>query len=869
MTGYHVRYKRSPTNFIYYYYYSQVGLALNKNNIIKGSASILGVALVFALIISPANFGLSSLASADNSQAAGKAGAINRPSIAGAGPLTIEGSQNLASKGQVTVSQLSAPQTQAPTTAAPKTIPFHAGPSNVGPNTKTSLSVQVVPVNIQTQISSAPSSSLIANQYGGFEGIDYPADCFCTPPDGNIAAGPSDIVQMVNLDGKIWSKSGTVLRNNFALSSFFIAGSDFLSDPRVVYDPQSGFWFASILELPSSGNGLVDVAVSQTTDPTGAWCVYKLTASNFLPDQPRLAVSDDKVTLVASDYPSSGGWTGDEIWWLAKSSMETCSTTSFQHYGPDTSRFHIEPAVHPVAGSGDLWYVQDGAGGATGAEYLLATNPVGSISFTSQFTTTIATTSGPPGAPQPGTSTLVNTNDARILSASQEGSLITWVANDGCGGSSCVRWDIATTGGGLAQDIDFNAGKYAFYPAVSQDDVSTEFGVIFQYSSASDYPSIAFTGQSRSEPYGTVDTPVVTKVGTGPDTTGRHGDYAGIRYDGSTAAHFFGEGEYNAAGSPWNTFISENGISSGTSAPDPTTITLTTIPNQPWGVQFGISGKLIDGATGLGLGGMPITFTSSSGSVLSTVTNPDGTFTTIGVSPSSTPSVTVTVTASFAGVPLQFSSSSVSKTYQTTKHTENLVTFFTTAVPWNHLQYFQAELTDASANGIPIAGKTITWTGSAVSLPTSATTSGTGYAESTKTATKSLGTVNATANFAGDALYNPATGNTVTYLSFRHFVGLILWTPANVTKGSATTFGATLVDTAYNTNALPVPGVTITFNGTGVSGGTITGTTDANGDVIVHGVAPGTVGTWTLQANFAGNTQFQPIKSILKSYTTS
>ena len=841
-----------------------------KDKIFKGLTTSFGFALIFVMMISPSNFGLPTFANADNSEVAGKTGSLNMISSPGAGSLTVQSSngQTISPQGQVTLSQLPAAASQAATNASPKVLPYLSGPSNVAPQTSSKITPKVVSVNIQDQVSSAPTAPLVANPLGGFEGIDYPADCFCTPPDGNAAAGPNDIIQMVNLDAKVWSKSGVARTGNIPMKNFFLTGTDFISDPRVVYDPQSGRWFATILGIPSTGNGYVAVAASSGTDPAAGWCVYHIGASDIIPDQPRLAVSDDKVTFVTSNYHSgSGPFTGEQVFWLPKAPMLTCSGFGYQWFGPDTSRFHIEPAVRTVAGSPDLWYVQDGAGGATGAEYLHESGPVGSISFVSAFVTPIFATSNPPGAPQKGTATLVATNDARISSASISGTTITWVANDGCG-VSCVRWDVADTTGTLHQDLDFNAGKYAYFPAVSQDDSAGEFGVIFQYSSSNDFPSIGFTGQSRTESFGIVDNPVVVKAGTGTDTSGRHGDYDSIRYDGSTVGHFYAEAEYNAAGSPWNTFLSVGSISSGTlPSPDATTLTLNPIPNTPWGVSFGVSGKLTDSVTGLGLGGMPITFTATGGNVLSTVTNPDGTYSSVGGAPSGTPPVSVTVTAKFAGT-TSFSPSSAIRGYNTIKHTPIIETLLFTAVPWNHLQYFSAEALDASTGGV-LAGKTITWTGSAVPLPTNAITDSFGFAEATKTATSSLGTVNATASFAGDSFYFPATGNTATYLSFRHFVGIVLWTPANVTTGAPTTFGATLVDTAYNTKAIPIPGVTITFNGTGVSGGTLTGTTNANGDVIVHGVAPGSAGTWTVQANFAGNAQYQQIHSVVKSYKTS
>jgi len=535
--------------------------------ILKSLTTSIVLSIILVMIISPSNFGIISIAGADLSQGLGKDGSSsNQTSFPGKGviqtiSITGSSSENTASVvNTVTVSQISSSLQSLSSSQVnngnPRVIPFHSGPQDISPQSTIKKSIDVI------SLSSRPSAAtLVANQISGFEGSDYPASCYCTPPDGSVAVSNNYIFEEVNSEGKIWSKSGALL-STVPMATFFNTGTLFISDPRVVYDNQSGHWFSSILANDNIHPGFVKVAVSKTSDPTGAWWIYALATHNLLPDQPRLAVSDDKVTVVASDFTSDTGfWTGDQIIVLNKSQMITGSNSTFANFGPDNTRFHVEPAVYPVAGQADQWLVQDGYSGATAAEYLKISGlpGVSSVTYASMFTTAISLTSIPPGGAQPGTTTLVATNDARILSASMRGGIITWTANDGCGSNSCIRWDVASTGGILLQDKEVSiTGKSLYFAAVSQN-APNSFGVIYDFSSATDYPSIGFTGKSAVEPYGTVDAPVLVKAGTGPDISGRHGDYHAVRADPFTS-NYYGMGEYNTQTPYWNTFVSVNSI---------------------------------------------------------------------------------------------------------------------------------------------------------------------------------------------------------------------------------------------------------------------------------------------------------------------
>src|SRR5207302_4501477 len=103
------------------------------------------------------------------------------------------------------------------------------------------------------------------NQSGsliGFKGLTQ--NC-CDPPDVQVAAGSNYVVEMVNLDGAIYTKNGTLVKS-FGLEFLFnptVKGLQSLnvsmSDPVLLFDSTSGRWFASISDITAHS---IRVAVS-------------------------------------------------------------------------------------------------------------------------------------------------------------------------------------------------------------------------------------------------------------------------------------------------------------------------------------------------------------------------------------------------------------------------------------------------------------------------------------------------------------------------------------------------------------------------------------------------------------------------------
>src|SRR5712692_7056086 len=111
------------------------------------------------------------------------------------------------------------------------------------------------------------------------------------PPDTQLAAGLTQLLEMDNSTGSIWTKTGT-RTTCFDLNLFFkvLAGYSF-SDPRVFYDPVNSRCFASAVSfrlISGTYDRRAHIAVSGTSDPAGLWDVYYFDSPGVIDDQPMI-----------------------------------------------------------------------------------------------------------------------------------------------------------------------------------------------------------------------------------------------------------------------------------------------------------------------------------------------------------------------------------------------------------------------------------------------------------------------------------------------------------------------------------------------------------------------------------------------------
>jgi hypothetical protein len=209
----------------------------------------------------------------------------------------------------------------------------------------------------------------------GFEGLNLYQQRYARagnqftvePPDQALCVGGGYVVEAVNDVLNVFDTSGrSVLLDNTAsnivsgfprdvnhavdLNSFFgyapainrTTGvrAQSLTDPVCLYDAATQRFFLAVLTLESLPNGALtqvnhlDLAVSQTSDPTGAWNIYKIDVTNdgsniggvnpgpYLGDYPHIGADYYGIYLTTNAYPwNSNGFAGSQIYALSKSQL--------------------------------------------------------------------------------------------------------------------------------------------------------------------------------------------------------------------------------------------------------------------------------------------------------------------------------------------------------------------------------------------------------------------------------------------------------------------------------------------------------------------------------------------------------------------
>ena len=250
----------------------------------------------------------------------------------------------------------------------------------------------------------------------GFEGLNLYQQRYARggnqftvePPDQGLCVGNGYVVEAVNNVLNVFDATtgDSVLPDNTAgnvvgglprdvnnavdLNSFYgyapainrttgVRGP-FVTDPSCLYDAATGRFFVTVLTLETFPNGAftlqnhIDTAVSQTSDPTGAWTIYKLDVTNdgtntggvnpgpYLGDYPHIGADANGFYITTNAYPWTGsGFAGAQIYALSKAQMAAgAATVTMVHLdtsglvnapsdaGPTQPGFTVWPAQSPA-----------------------------------------------------------------------------------------------------------------------------------------------------------------------------------------------------------------------------------------------------------------------------------------------------------------------------------------------------------------------------------------------------------------------------------------------------------------------------------------------------------------------------------------
>ena len=289
-----------------------------------------------------------------------------------------------------------------------------------------------------------PSSHSVATGFPGLSLRDQFTD-FGTgsiPPDTMGAIGPDHFLEVINTSVAVFDRSGRRL-SHVRLDSFFRVVEGGITyprngafDPRVLYDRRSGRWLASAVERGEPygvANHLV-LAVSATSDPTGAWFRYVVRSGlptdvrSYFSDFVALGTDDNGVYLGVTLFTSSGGDFA-RIAALDKAPLLAGAATAQFFFSPVADLYSTPiPALNfdPVAPTAPAWFVASWPHTLTGGDSanlscvaLTWSGPPGSRVPTLGTTRTVFTpTFGfPPDPPVQGSSVNLDATDFRLQNA--------------------------------------------------------------------------------------------------------------------------------------------------------------------------------------------------------------------------------------------------------------------------------------------------------------------------------------------------------------------------------------------------------------------------------------------------------------------
>jgi len=447
------------------------------------------------------------------------------------------------------------------------------------------------------------------------------------PPDPNGAVGPNNYVELVNTHYEVFNKSGGVVAGPIETTQLFSRFQNSTSgaqlcyyngggDGIALYDRGANRWLISQLAFTDGlfgpqGPYIECIAVSQTSDPAGAYYAYAfLMDPSSLPDYPKIGIFGNSYYLSANMFASvsaqqgyPGTWAFDRSTMLAGGVPQYVSFTNLVSPNFNT----ILPGnqngpTAPPPGEPETYVGLDFTNNTTMGIFQFSqvdwTNP-GAATWSGPTDLTVAPYNtmcslSQDCLPQPGTSQLLDAISDRVmqpLSYRNFGDHEAWTLDhtvnvSTTGGSQAgVRWyeiDRPIVGGSsagqpytLAQQGNYAPdGNNRWMGSVAMNG-NGDMALGYSIGSGSMDPSIAFTGRTKCDPAGQMTVPEGTiEVGSGVQTGyNRWGDYTDMSVDPSDDTTFWYVDEYYGTSSAdgWQTRIGSFKVPTcGTDATPPT-----------------------------------------------------------------------------------------------------------------------------------------------------------------------------------------------------------------------------------------------------------------------------------------------------------
>lgn len=389
------------------------------------------------------------------------------------------------------------------------------------------------------------------------------------PYDGAIAVGPTQVVVMTNSQFAVYDKSTGAQTYITQFDPFFgnAAGGGF--DPKCFYDAVAGKFVLMVVEQTATGSlALIDIAVSQTSNATGAYNKYSFdatvtgtTETNTWSDYPSLGYDDNNVYVGSNQYSFANSFQFAKVRCWSKAQLYGGGAASYVDFAnikiaDGTSAFTVKAGRNLSASAVGHFLATKPSGGNLVTKWTISgTFP--SLTLSAAQAVSIGTYAVPPNAKQPGTGTLVATGDNRTQDVVWQGGNYYTAFAERAGTSrkayvDAIRYLQVSDAGSAIRDITYTAsGIFMYYPAVSVDPAGNA-AIVFERSSGTEYASVY---QTRLPAGGSMDASKIIKAGVAANTSGRWGDYNGVANDPSNSNVVWAYGGWANTTNRWATWI--------------------------------------------------------------------------------------------------------------------------------------------------------------------------------------------------------------------------------------------------------------------------------------------------------------------------
>jgi hypothetical protein len=419
-------------------------------------------------------------------------------------------------------------------------------------------------------LSPAPSAPALDGSFAGLGNLPH-TEGDVIPPDTMGAAGPGHLVSLLNSEFGVFNKTTGAVLQKVSLQSFWgslgtAAGepADFPFDTKVLYDTSSARFFAMTLGGTASPNSWILVAVSASSDPTGAWNKWAIDAdrdndvvqSDNWADFPGFGLDGSNLYISANMFSNGNFFQYGKIWVLPKAQLlsGSPSITWTELTDPPGGSFNMQPA-HTFGAAPAEYFLFEGFSNRLLMARIDTTS--GTPVWHAPTAVTIASytpSNGLPGAPQSGSANTIDTSDTRLLNVVYRAGAL-WTVHTVQSPGATVKTEVAwyqidpATSTVLSQGRISDPTRWYYYPSIGVN-ANGDAAVGMSGSSATEFVGGYYTARRFADPAGTMQSVSLLKAGeqsyfkTLSGTANRWGDYSATVADPNGNLRFWTVQEY-------------------------------------------------------------------------------------------------------------------------------------------------------------------------------------------------------------------------------------------------------------------------------------------------------------------------------------